>query len=99
MWRKLVAMKILLRPIGDLRDYFGREPQEIELPDLAAVRDLLEVIAERWGSALPAYLWDAQRRAFRGAVYFVVDNKVLKDLDAPLRDGLEVTLLKALAGG
>jgi molybdopterin converting factor small subunit len=92
-------MRILFKPIGDLRDYFGREPQEIELPDHAVVGDLLEVVAERWGSVLPAYLWDGQKRAFRGAVYFVVDGKVLKDLDAPLRDGLEVTLLKALAGG
>ncbi|RCK74722.1 MAG: hypothetical protein ANABAC_1439 [Anaerolineae bacterium] len=92
-------MKVLFRPIGDLRDYFGREPQEIELPNNAVVRDLLEVVAERWGNALPAYLWDSQNRTFRGAVYFVVDGKVLKDLDAPLRDGLEVILLKALAGG
>ncbi len=92
-------MRIFFKPIGDLRDYFGREPQEIELPDHAVVRDLLEVIAERWGSALPTYLWDVQQRAFRGAVFFVVDGKVLKDLDAPLQDGLEVTLLKALSGG
>ncbi|MFN3308626.1 MAG: MoaD/ThiS family protein [Anaerolineales bacterium] len=92
-------MKVILKPIGDLRDYFGREPQEIELPHQAVVRDLLEVIAERWGNFLPTYLWDVQNRAFRGAVYFVVNGKVLKDLDSPLHDGLEITLLKALSGG
>lgn len=48
-------MKVILKPIGDLRDYFGREPQEIELPHQAVVRDLLEVIAERWGKR-PAYV-------------------------------------------
>ena len=92
-------MKILLKPIGDLRDYFGREQQEIELPDNATARDLLVAIGERWGGNLPAYLWDSQTCAFRGPVFLVVDSKVLQDLNAPLRDGIEVVVLKALAGG
>lgn len=92
-------MKVVIKPIGDLREYFGREPQEVELPDSAVVRDLLDAIGKRWGGILPAYLWDSQKNAFRGAVYFVVNNKVLDNLEAPLHDGLEVTLLKALAGG
>lgn len=92
-------MRIILKPIGDLRDYFGREPLEIELPENATVKDLLTIIGKDWGTKLPTYLWDAQKGAFRGAVYLVVDNKVLKDLRAPLHDGIEVILLKALSGG
>ncbi|MGB9586502.1 MAG: MoaD/ThiS family protein [Anaerolineales bacterium] len=92
-------MKILLKPIGDLHDYFGREPLEIQLPDNAEAKDLLIAIGERWGSNLPMYLWDSQKCTFRGPVFLVVDSKVLKDPHTPLRDGQEVVLLKALAGG
>lgn len=92
-------MKIILKPIGDLRDYFGREPLEIELTENATAKDLLTIIGEDWGAKLPAYLWDAQKGAFRGAVYLVVDKKVIQDLNTPLHDGIEVVLLKALSGG
>jgi hypothetical protein len=92
-------MKIILKPIGDLRDYFGREPLEIELPENATAKDLLTVIGEGWSTKLPAYLWDAQKCKFRGAVYLVVDKKVIQHLSTPLHDGIEVVLLKALSGG
>lgn len=92
-------MRIFLKPIGDLRDYFGREPLEMELPDNATAKDLLTIIGERLGRNLPAYLWDSQQCAFRGAVYLVVDNKVLQNLHSPLHDGIEIVLLKALSGG
>lgn len=92
-------MRIILKPIGDLRDYFGREPLEFELPENAMSKDLLTIIGEGWGPKLPAYLWDVQKGAFRGAVYLVVDNKVIQDLNTPLHDGIEVVLLKALSGG
>lgn len=92
-------MKVLLKPIGDLRDYLGREPQELLLADNAILQDLLNAISERWGESLPPYLWDSGKKKFRGPVYFVVDNKVIRDLNTPLQDGVEVILLKALAGG
>lgn len=92
-------MKVYLKSIGDLRDYFGRAPQEIEVPEDATFRLLLTVIDERWGSSLPPYLWDAQKRNFKGAVYFVLDKRVVQDLDTPLHDGQEVILMKALSGG
>ncbi len=92
-------MKVYLKSIGDLRDYFGREPQEIELPADAPFRELLTIIAERWGTALPPYLWDPEKRQFRGAVFFVVDKQVVQDMEMPLRDGQEIVLMRALSGG
>jgi len=92
-------MKIKLKSIGDLRDYFGREPQEIEMPDKAVMADLFGVIEERWGSVLPAYLWDREKKRFRGAVALLVDKKVIHNMKTPLKDGMEIQLLKAIAGG
>lgn len=92
-------MRIILKPIGDQRDYFGHAPVEIGLPKNAMVKDLLTVIGKDWGTKLPTYLWDAKKGAFRGEIYLVVDNKVLKDLHPPLHDWVEVVLPKALSGG
>jgi len=92
-------MKILLRSIGDLRDYFGRDPQEIELKENATLKDLLQAIDEQWGSALPPYLWDRANKQFRGSVFFLVNKEIVQDIHTPLRDGLPIDLMKALVGG
>jgi hypothetical protein len=92
-------MKIFLKSIGDLRDYFGRGPQEVELADGSSFEDLLEHIGVRWGPNLPRYLWDAQKKRFRGAVYFLMHGQVVQDFGSPLEDGGEVVLMRALSGG
>jgi sulfur carrier protein ThiS len=92
-------MKITLKTIGDLRDYLGREAQQVELPENSIVKDLLCWIEDRHGAKLPAYLWDTQEHKFRGPVVVIINKKVILDLDTPLADGLEVTVMKALVGG
>jgi molybdopterin converting factor small subunit len=92
-------MIIRLKSIGDLRDYLGREPQVIEMPEGAVFRELLMLIGKRWGDVLPSFMWDAEQQRFRGAVYFVVDKQVVQDMDMPLMDGQEIALLRALSGG
>ena len=92
-------MKIRLKAVGDLREYFGRGPQEIEMPDGATFQNLMDLIAARWGSQLPTYLWDAQKGQFRGAVYLVRDGHAVLDLGTPLEEDSEIAVLRALSGG
>ena len=92
-------MKVRIRSIGDLRDYFGRDPQEIDLKENATLRDLVLAIDDRWGKTLPPYLWDASKKQFRGPVFFLINKEVAQDLDRPLQDGLQVDLMRALVGG
>ncbi len=92
-------MKVYLKSIGDLRDYLGREPQEIELPEGARFGQLLALIGERWGKRLPPFIWDLEKQQFRGAVFFVVDKQVVQDMDMPLKGGQEIALMRALSGG
>ena len=92
-------MKIWLKSIGDLRDYFGREPQEIGLDEKATLWDLLLMIDERWGEELPGYLWDAKKKHFRGSVFFIINEEVVQDLQTPLQDTSQVTLFRAMSGG
>lgn len=92
-------MKIFLTSTGDLRDYFGRDPQEIVLTENATLRDLLLEIGNRWGRKLPPYLWDQSKNIFRGSVFFLIGKEVVQDTNLPLSDGLQITLMKALVGG
>jgi len=92
-------MKVYVKSIGDLRDYLGRDPQEIELPAGALFGELLALIGKRWGKVLPPFIWDADKHQFRGAVFFVVDKQVVQDMNMPLEDGQEIALMRALSGG
>lgn len=92
-------MKVVIKSIADLRDYFGREPVDLELPEGASLVDLLDAVAIRWGPGLPKYLWDAEKHRFRGPILLLIDKKVCLDLTTPLEDGQEVIVMKALAGG
>jgi len=92
-------MKVWLKSVGDLRDYFGREPQEIHLGEKATLQDLLLIIHERWGDNLPGYLWDSKKKHFRGSVFFIINEKVVQDMGTPLQDESPVTLFRAISGG
>lgn len=98
LWRT-GRLKVTFRSVADLREYFGREPVELQLAEDATLHSLLQVIAQRWGPQLPAYMWDAQQNVFRGPILLLVNKKVVLDLSTALRDGQEVTVMHALAGG
>lgn len=92
-------MKVGLKAIGDLRDYLGRGVQEIDIGEGTQVKDLLNAIELRWGAGLPAYLWDSRTHNFRGPVLLVIDKKAVQDVDTSLKDGMEIIVMKAIAGG
>jgi len=92
-------MVVHLKAIGDLRDYIGKEPQAVELREGATLADLLAAIDEHWGKVFPRYLWDVSQRQFRGSVFFLINQEVVKDMRTPLQDGLRIDLLKPIVGG
>jgi hypothetical protein len=92
-------LKIILKTKGDLRDYFGREPHDIILPEHAGVQELLVEIGRRWGMVLPGYMWNQEKCVFRGPVFLTVDGKVIDEKKMELQDGMELTIVRALAGG
>lgn len=92
-------MNVIIKGIGDLKDYFGKEPQIVELPQNGLVRELLKCIEAQWGTRFPPYLWDFEKHQFRGPVYLVVNSKVVEDLDTKLQEGVEIRIMRAIAGG
>ena len=56
-------MKVKLKCSGYLRDLFGQEREEVELPENATVQDLLHWIEEHHASAFPPRLPSAAGRS------------------------------------
>ncbi len=92
-------MKVIVKGVGDLVEYFGKEPRPVELPEDGRVRDLLQVIEQNWGAGLPPYLWDSEKHKFRGPIVLVMNNKAVQDMDALLQNGIEIYIMRAIAGG
>ncbi len=93
-------MKVINRAVGDLREYLGKGPQEIEIaPEGSSAQDLLTAIEIRYGAGLPGYLWDFQKHQFRGPVVLVMNKKAIQDFKTLLEEGVEITIMKAVAGG
>ena len=92
-------MIVRLRLFGMLQRLCGGERFALDLPPGATLADLLEAIDERWGAALPAGLWDRQRRRFSGPVVLLSDGRDLHDPAMPLVEGQDISLVVPLAGG
>jgi sulfur carrier protein ThiS len=94
-----VEMNVVIKGIGDLKDYLGKEPREVELPQNARVKDLLMSVEQHWGSGFPPYLWDFEKHQFRGPIVLVINKKAVQDLESLLQDGIEISIMRAIAGG
>jgi hypothetical protein len=94
-----MAMKILLEGTGPLKEYLGDNALEVEMLPEAIVADLYPLIEARWGSSLPAHLWNSAKQKFRGAVVVVINGTPVQDIDRRLNHGDHVQLVKALTGG
>jgi molybdopterin converting factor small subunit len=92
-------MLIRLTAFGELREHFGKETHEIELPTGATLADLLVCVEERWGDKLPASLWNDREHRFRGPVVIRVGERVTRDRTAVLSDGQGISFYRALVGG
>ncbi len=90
---------IYLRSSGVLKEFFGKEPQKISLEDHASIDDLMQYINLKWGTSLPSYLWDPINCQFKGPIYLLLNNSIVKDFKTDLPEGSEVQLLIALTGG
>jgi hypothetical protein len=90
---------VTLKTHGILRDYFGIEPKSVQMENGATLKDFLQVVNSLWGSQLPAYIWDTIEKKFCGAVYVLIENKVIEDPFFGLEDGTEIHLIKAFTGG
>lgn len=93
-------MKIHLRPLGVLQNYFGDPRIEIDCSSGITLFQLCEIIGERWGSILPSGFWNQTTRQFAPHVLMMSGGKELdRHADQVLKEEQEIILLVPSEGG
>jgi len=92
-------MHVLLKATGMFTRYLGKEPIQVELEDQATLRDLFGHIDRFLADRFPEYLWNPEKRRFRGPVVISIDNKVTTDHAVRLEEGQEIQVIKTVVGG
>jgi molybdopterin converting factor subunit 1 len=85
-----LEMRVDVLYFAVLKDVFGREREELELPAGATVSRLLELLREREVPGVTGRFWDS---------IAVAVNQEYARADAVLEDGDEVALLPPVSGG
>ncbi len=85
--------------VVDLREYFGREAVELQLPEDATSHNLFQVISTSAGGRHCPHTCGTARVHIPWAILLLVNKKVVLHYSTVLCDGQEVTVLHALAGG
>jgi len=92
-------MIIGVRVFGVLSTRFGGTNVEIELPEGATLRDLLDAIDLRWGAALAPEFWAPVDKRFMGGVLLMSEGKDLTEESTRLAHGQKIMLLMPVSGG
>ena len=92
-------MKITAHFHGILADWVGVQTADFDLPENAALSDLLLAIGRRYRSHMPEQLWDDKTDSFAKQVRAKGSTKVYTDVDTPLEKGEDITFMLMIAGG
>ena len=92
-------MKISVMYTAQLRNATGCSFEELEIPDSAAVADVLRRAEQEHGETLGRYLRDESGNLKKTILIFVNEDQVRPDDEDTLTPGDTVTLMSPIAGG
>ena len=88
-----------MRFAGLFRRYVGEREAEFEIPDGSTAGDLLVLLGKTYGHCLPDGLWDDESLKFHRSMRLARVDAGTIDPDETLREGDELLVIFALAGG
>ncbi|KON30463.1 hypothetical protein AC482_03810 [miscellaneous Crenarchaeota group-15 archaeon DG-45] len=94
-------MEIEVKFYAMLREIAGKRHERIEMPAKSSVRDLIDLLVDRYGGEFGRYIYDAEKRERRYLSYMLngVNVNSLQGFDTPLSDGDVLSLLPPVGGG
>ncbi len=91
-------MRIKVKPWGIFQEIIGGRELEVNLPERAKLRDLLDELIERFGEKLANELFQPGRREVKPYIKILLNGHGA-ELGAELRDGDSVALFPPVGGG
>ncbi len=92
-------MRVTVQYMGQLGHLAERSEESRELPEGASLLSLLEGLSAQYGEAFGHIVFTGENRIRPSMMVLVNDVPVEKTTPPVLRDGDQVTLLAAIAGG
>lgn len=92
-------MKLTVTLFGQLKRLLKDHPAECDCPEGASPAEALEVFFADCDPEARAIVFDAGRRLRPSLIVLVNGQPVSKETPRPLKDGDQITLLTAIAGG
>jgi molybdopterin converting factor small subunit len=93
-------MRVTVSFLGTLRDQVGSPSVEVDLPEAATYRDLLDRVAPAMEAKLASWAWDRGKRSFSRQMMVTRNLSAdLRDEATVLADGDEILVILPLAGG
>ena len=92
-------MKVYFDKTGFIKKYYEQQPDIIELPDGATLRDFCIRINETAEGKAGNAIWNSRDKKFRGPVVIFVDEKAVKDMQYELIDEQRIRLAYYIVGG
>jgi len=84
------------------RELVGTSEQEMDLANGSSAKDLLELLAKKYGGKFREFIFDAKTGEPRSNLQFLVGDKLLTDLDGlatVLPDGAAFAIIPPVGGG
>ncbi len=94
-------MEVEVRYYAMLREIAGKRFERVALPEGSTVRDLIDLLVERYGEGFERYIYDGEKRV-RGYLSYMLNGvniNSLEGFETPIRDGDILSLLPPIGGG
>ena len=94
-------MEVEVRFYAMLREVAGKKAERVVLPPKSLVRDLIDLLVERYGDEFARYVYDSEKqvRSFLSYMLNGVNINSLDRFDTMLKDGDVLALLPPVGGG
>lgn len=94
-------MKVEVKFYAMIREIAGKKVEMVALPIKSSVRDLIDLLVERYGSEFERYIYDRDKKVRSYLSYMLngVNINSLDRLDTALKDGDVISLLPPVGGG
>ncbi|MEM4311873.1 MAG: MoaD/ThiS family protein [Nitrososphaerales archaeon] len=89
-------MRIKVKYLSRANDITKKHYEEVDLPDNSTLKDLANILIERYGKDFKDYLYDDSERL---VPLIFINKKSVNDLNYPIKEGSEIVFMAAIGGG
>jgi len=94
-------MEVEVKFYAMMREVAGKKAERVALPPKSSIRDLINLLVERYGGEFERYIFDSEKQVRSYLSYMLngININSLDKFDTTLKDGDVLSLLPPVGGG